>query len=50
MIRSFRGWTVLALALLVLAVAVPLFAQAGKPAAAPAAAARPWRRPRRPSS
>ncbi len=38
MIRSFHGWTVLALALLVLAVAVPLFAQAGKPAAAPAAA------------
>jgi hypothetical protein len=38
MIRSFRAWTVLALAILVLAAAIPLFAQA-KPAAAPAAAA-----------
>ncbi len=39
MIRSFRGWTVLALALVVLAGASPLFAQAAKPAAAPAPAA-----------
>ena len=38
MIRSFRGWTVLALALVVLAGATPLFAQPAKPAAAPAAA------------
>ena len=38
MIRSYRAWTVLALALVVLAGAIPLFAQAAKPAAAPAAA------------
>ena len=39
MIRSFRAWTVLTLAIAVIAGAIPLFAQAGKPAAAPAAAA-----------
>jgi hypothetical protein len=38
MIRPFRGWTVLALALVVLAGATPLFAQPAKPASAPAAA------------
>jgi hypothetical protein len=38
MIRSFRAWTVLALALVVAAGAISLFAQAGKPAAAAAAA------------
>jgi hypothetical protein len=39
MIRSFRGRTVLALAVVLLAGAIPLLAQAGKPAAAPAPAA-----------
>jgi hypothetical protein len=39
MIRSFREWSVLALALVLLAGAIPLLAQAGKPAAAPAPAA-----------
>ena len=39
MIRSHRAWTVLALALVVAVGAIPLFAQAGKPAAAPSAAA-----------
>ena len=38
MIRSYRAWTVLALALVVLAGAIPLFAQAAKPATTPAAA------------
>jgi hypothetical protein len=39
MIRSHRAWTVLALALLVLAGAIPLFAQAAKPGVATASAA-----------
>ena len=39
MIRSYRAWTVLAVALLLLAGAIPLFAQAAKPGVATAAAA-----------
>jgi hypothetical protein len=38
MIRSFRAWTGLALAFGLMAGVAPLFAQAGRPAAAPAAA------------
>ena len=41
MIRSYRAWTVLAVALLLLAGAIPLFAQAAKPGVVTAAAAQP---------